>query len=193
MKPLIRSKLALVRGGAVAAAAFACAAALTPGAAQAGYSFQTINDPADFPPPPGAGGLTFTNLMGINSSGDLIAGFYGSGQAGDPNTGFLLTLPTKTFMPDNATFPGLLPPFTAAQTQITALNETSGVTGYTYPTNNGVAVDFQFGFFEKGGVFTMVNNPKTPDCSMPGALRFRRDNRKPADRREQRGYRGRLL
>jgi hypothetical protein len=38
--------------------------------------------------------------MGINSSGDMIAGFYGSGQAGDPNTGFLLTLP-NTFKPEN--------------------------------------------------------------------------------------------
>ena len=42
-------------------------------------------------------------------------------------------------------------------------------TGYTYPTNNGVPVDFQFGFYEQGGVFHMVNNPKTPDCSVPGA------------------------
>ena len=30
----------------------------------------------------------------------MIAGFYGSGQAGDPNTGFLLTLPSKTFIPE---------------------------------------------------------------------------------------------
>ena len=29
--------------------------------------------------------------------------------------------------------------------------------------------DFQFGFYEKGGMFTMVNNPKTPDCSVSGA------------------------
>ncbi len=29
--------------------------------------------------------------------------------------------------------------------------------------------DFQFGFYEKGGAFTMVNNPKTPDCSVSGA------------------------
>ena len=66
-----------------------------------------------------------------------------------------------------------MPPFNAAQTQITALNDIGTLTGYTYPTNNGVAVDFQFGFYEKGGVFTMVNNPKTPDCSMLGCLRSR--------------------
>ena len=90
-------KLAVARrrgAGITAAALAACGAALAPtGAQAAGYSFQTINDPADFPPPPGAGGLTFTNLMGITSNGDTIPGFYGSGQAGDPNTGFVLTLP----------------------------------------------------------------------------------------------------
>jgi hypothetical protein len=31
-----------------------------------------------------------------------------------------------------------------------------------------VATDFQFGFYEQGGVFTMVNNPQTPDCSVAG-------------------------
>lgn len=161
MKPLIRSKLALVRGGVVAAAAFACAAALTPGAAQAGYQFLTINDPADNP----FMGTTFTNLMGITSNGDTIPGFYGSGQAGDPNTGFVLTLPSKTFTSSNATFPGLVPPFNAAQTQMTAINGNGTTfTGYTYPTNTGVATDFQFGFYEQGGVFHMVNNPATPNC-----------------------------
>ena len=38
------------------------------------------------------------------------------------------------------------------QSQITALNDFGTLTGYTYPTNNGVAVDFQFGFYEKGDV-----------------------------------------
>jgi PEP-CTERM motif-containing protein len=158
----LKLAVARPRGAGIAAAALvACGAALVSTGAQAGYSFQTINDPADFPPPPGAGGLTFTNLMGINSSGDMIAGFYGSGAAGDPNTGFLLTLPTKTFTPEN--FPGM------PQSQITALNDIGTLTGYTYPTNNGVPVDFQFGFYEKGGTFTQVNNPKTPNCGMAGA------------------------
>jgi hypothetical protein len=165
MKATISTILAFARssaGGIAVAGLAACGAALTPtGAHAAGYSFQTINDPADFPPPPGAGGLTFTNLMGITSNGHTIAGFYGSGQAGDPNTGFVLTLP-NTFAPNN--FPAF------PQTQITAINGNGTTfTGYTYPTNNGVPVDFQFGFYEKGGAFTMVNNPKTPDCSVSGA------------------------
>lgn len=161
------------RAGIAVAALAACGAALAPTGAQAGgYSFETINDPADkpFPPPPATGGVTFTNLMGITSNGDTIPGFYGSGQAGDPNTGFVLTLPSKTFTPDNASFPDLVPPFHVAQTQITAINGNGTTfTGYTYPTNNGVPVDFQFGFYEQGGVFHMVNNPKTPDCSVSGA------------------------
>ncbi len=77
--------------------------------------------------------------MGITSNGDTIPGFYGSGQAGDPNTGFVLTLPSKTFTASNASFPGLVPPFNAAQTQMTAINGNGTTfTGYTYPTNNGV-------------------------------------------------------
>jgi hypothetical protein len=164
----LKLAIARPRNALLAAAALAaCGPALAPtGAQAAGYSFETINDPADKP----FMGATFTNLMGITSNGDTIPGFYGSGQAGDPNTGFVLTLPSKTFTPDNASFPGLSPPFHVAQTQITAINGNGTTfTGYTYPTNNGVPVDFQFGFYEQGGVFHMVNNPKTPDCSVSGA------------------------
>ena len=174
MKTSVFTKLALARprtvGIAVAALA-ACAAALAATPAQAGYSFEIINDPNDkpFPPPPATGGVTFTNLMGITRNGDTIAGFYGSGQANDPNTGFVLTLPSKTFTADNANFPDSVPPFHVAQTQITAVNENGTTfTGYTYPTNLGVPFDFQFGFYEQGGKFTMVNNKETPDCSVSG-------------------------
>jgi hypothetical protein len=170
MKTTVFTKLALARprtAGIAVAALAACGAALAATPAQAGYSFEIINDPNDkpFPPPPATGGVTFTNLMGITSNGDTIPGFYGSGQAGDPNTGFVLTLPSKTFTSSNATFPGLVPPFNAAQTQMTAINGNGTTfTGYTYPTNTGVATDFQFGFYEQGGVFHMVNNPATPNC-----------------------------
>jgi PEP-CTERM motif-containing protein len=170
MKTSVFTKLAFARPRAswiAAVALAACGVALAATSAQARYNFETINDPADNPPPPGAGGVTFTNLMGITSNGATIAGFYGSGQAGDPNTGFVLTLPSKTFTPDNASFPDLAPPFNAAQTQITAVNGNGTTfTGYTYPTNLGVPLDFQFGFYEQGGVFHMVNNPETPNCGM---------------------------
>jgi hypothetical protein len=110
------------------------------------FTFQTFNDPADHNSP------TFNNLLGINNF-DLIAGFYGSGAAGDPNQGYLLT-PNGAFIPEN--FPG------SAQTQLTGLNDTGIMVGYLYKTNLGVAIDNQFGFYESGGVFHEVNNPNTP-------------------------------
>jgi hypothetical protein len=112
------------------------------------YRFQTFDDPAD---------PTFNNLMGINESG-LIAGFYGSGDAGHPNQGYLLTQ-SRNFIPMD--FPPT-PQNPALQTQLTGLNDRNVQVGYLYNTNNGVPVDNQFGFYVKNGVFTEVNNPKTP-------------------------------
>ena len=107
MKATISTILAFARpsaGGIAVAGLAACGAALAPtGAHAAGYSFQTINDPAQFRPRRAR--FTFTNLMGITSNGDTIPGFYGSGQAGDPNTGFVLTLPSK---PSPPTMPAFL-------------------------------------------------------------------------------------
>jgi hypothetical protein len=121
------------------------------------YSFATFDDPVDISFAAMQNIPTFTNLMGINEKG-LIAGFYGSGNAGDPNQGFLLTLP-GTFTPED--FPPTLQN-PALQTQLTGLNNKGVEVGYFYNTNNGVPVDNQFGFFEKNGVFTEVNNPNTP-------------------------------
>jgi hypothetical protein len=126
------------------------------------YSFLTVDDPVDVNFAAMQNIPSFTNLLGINDKG-LIAGFYGSGNAGDPNQGFLLTLP-GTFTPEE--FPASSQnPVTAAQvlqTQLTGLNDRGIVVGYFYNTNNGIPVDNQFGFFEKNGVFTEVNNPNTP-------------------------------
>ena len=165
MKTSVFARLALApsRAAGIAAAALAaCGAALAPTGAQAGYGFEIINDPADKPfPPPPAMGKTFTNLLGINNN-HMIAGFYGSGAAGDPNTGFLLTLP-HTFMPENFPAP-------SKQTQMTGLNDNGTFVGYNYFTNGGVPVDNQFGFYLKGGVFHPVNNPATPTSPPPGIL-----------------------
>ena len=126
------------------------------------YSFLTVDDPVDVNFAAMQNIPSFTNLLGINDKG-LIAGFYGSGNAGDPNQGFLLTLP-GTFTPEE--FPASSQnPVTAAevlQTQLTGLNDKGIVVGYFYNTNNGIPVDNQFGFFERNGVFTEVNNPNTP-------------------------------
>ena len=58
-------------------------------------------------------------------------------------------------------------PRRTAQTQLTGLNNNGFRVGYLYPTNNGVPVDNQFGFYETGGIFTQVNNPKTPTSPPP--------------------------
>jgi hypothetical protein len=139
----------IVASLASAALAVAVCILLAPASAQAqGYNFQIKNDPTE---PPGE---IFNNLLGINNS-DFIAGFYGSGNPGFPNKGFTLTLP-NTFTSMN--FPG------SAQTQLNGLNNTGVIVGYFYTTNLGVPSDNQFGFFEKGGVFTEKNNPQTPNC-----------------------------
>jgi hypothetical protein len=115
------------------------------------FNFKTIDDPAD---------LTFNNLQGINNR-DLITGFYGSGDPGHPNQGYTVT-PSGSFTPVD--FPG------KAQTQLNGLNDNGVMVGYFYPTNNGVPLDNQFGFFVKDGVFTPVNNPHTPTAPNPGVL-----------------------
>jgi hypothetical protein len=115
------------------------------------FNFQTIDNPAD---------PTFNNLMGIDNKG-LIAGFYGSGDPGHPNQGYLLTLPNTFTAVD---FPG------QAQTQLTGLNDKGIEVGYFYPTNNGIPVDNQFGFYVRDGIFTAVNNPKTPTNPNPGVI-----------------------
>ena len=119
----------------------AMASWLTGASAQAGPTFQTINNPAD---------LTFNQLLGINNSG-LIAGYFGSGAVGHPNQGYAYS--GGVFTPTN--FPG------SVQTQVTGLNNTGTLVGFWAPTNLG-AGDPNFGFYEKGGVFTTVINPSTP-------------------------------
>jgi hypothetical protein len=126
--------------------------------------FTTFDDPVDISFATMHSIPTFTNLLGINNEG-LIAGFYGSGNMGDPNQGFLLIpIGSGTFIPED--FPSSSQdPVTGnqvLQTQLTGLNDNGLVVGYFYNTNNGVPVDNQFGFYERNGVFTEVNNPNTP-------------------------------
>src|SRR5712692_10227913 len=71
------------------------------------FHFQTVSFPGD----------TFTQLLGINSSG-TIAGYHGA----DPNNrGFVLTLPT-TFTAEN--FPG------SDQTQVIGINNRGNTAGF---------------------------------------------------------------
>lgn len=102
-----------------------------------GYSFQTLNDPADnaLQTP------VFNQLLGINDSG-VIVGYYGDG-ATVPNNGFVYT---GSFTPANVSG--------AAQTQVVAINNTQS--GGSFGTA-GFYVDGggnNHGFTKMGGTTT---------------------------------------
>jgi len=129
----------------------------TPPDASSNYAFKTIDNPQD---------LTFNQLLGVNDS-NVIAGYFGSGQPGHPNKGYVIPSSqlrdsgrqhsyygsrrqgrqlSTTFLPEN--FPG------SAQTQVTGLN------------NSGVTVGFwadaqgdNFGFYTANGRFHMADFP----------------------------------
>ena len=48
---------------------------------------------------------------------------------------------------------------------MTGLNDLGVQVGYFYKTNLGTAIDDQFGFYLRDGVFQEVNNPHTPTPS----------------------------
>ncbi len=117
----------------------ATVALMTSGVSHASpYTFQTYDNPA---------GPTFNQLLGINNAG-TIAGYYGSGVAGQPNQGYTLVTPS-TYTNEN--FPG------SVQTQVTGINNIGTTVGFWSNTNNGT--DANFGFVDQQGVFTNVNNP----------------------------------
>jgi hypothetical protein len=115
------------------------------GAHAATFTFTTLDNPAD---------PTFNQLLGINDSG-VIAGYFGSGQAGHPNQGYTVAPPYTTFVPDN--LPG------SVQTQATGINAMGTTTGFWSDTNLGSG-DNNFGFIrlttKKGSYeYISVNDP----------------------------------
>ncbi|MFZ3266261.1 MAG: hypothetical protein WA172_19805 [Terriglobales bacterium] len=108
---------------------------MTSAFAQTVYKFQTIDYTGD----------TFTQLLGINNSGD-IAGYHGA----DVNQGFTYSLKTKTFTNEN--FPG------SAMTQVIGINNEPFKTSGFYVLKSGKTE----GFTDYQGTFTTVNFPKTP-------------------------------
>ena len=101
------------------------------------------------------GDPAFNQLLGINNSG-TIAGYFGSGVAGQPNQGYTTTtasiLGTPSFTSEN--FPG------SVQTQVTGINDRGQTVGFYSPTNLGS--DANFGFYNKTpGSYTAVFNPLT--------------------------------
>ena len=141
-----------VTGAAVAAVAVAGSLALG-GVAQAAtatghqartataYTFTTLNDQAD---------PTFNQLLGINVH-NVIAGYFGSGAAGHPNKGYLLTPPYGQGSYVNENFPG------STQTQVTGIDDKGNTTGF-WVTAGGT----NHGFVEWNGVFASYTDPKTP-------------------------------
>ena len=85
-----------------------------------GYQVLTLNDRSD---------ITFNQLLGINNDG-VIAGYFGSGNAGQPNKGYQLRPPFAQGDFGSENFPG------SAQTQVTGLND-FGVTVGFFSTQNG--------------------------------------------------------
>jgi probable HAF family extracellular repeat protein len=103
--------------------------------AQTNYSFQTLNYPGD----------TFTQLLGINNSGD-IAGYHGA----DVNQGFTYSTKNKTFTTEN--YPK------SAMTQVIGINNEPFKTSGFYVLKSGKTQ----GFTDYQGAFTTINFPKTP-------------------------------
>jgi hypothetical protein len=79
-----------------------------------GYSFGTLDDP---------GSATFNELLSINNNGH-IGGYFGSGAAGHPNTGYILRPPYGQAKYQKIMFPG------SAQTRLTGLNNTGVQVGF---------------------------------------------------------------
>jgi hypothetical protein len=153
------TRLRLGRRAALALATSALAAgvlstqaqadATSPPDASANYAYQTIDNPQD---------LTFNQLLGINDSG-TIAGYFGSGQPGHPNKGYVIPSRSmqsrqfdwgRTSQPSfvNENFPG------SAQTQVTGLNNTGATVGFWAD-----AAGDNFGFYKAHGQYHIANFP----------------------------------
>jgi hypothetical protein len=109
----------------------------------AGQAFTTLDNQGD---------PTFNQLLGINNRGQ-IAGYFGSGAAGHPNKGYLLTLQHGMSAFQNENFPG------SVQTQVTGLNDHGVTVGFWSNQNTASMMNNNFGFYAMGGRFHTVNFP----------------------------------
>ena len=109
--------------GALAASALAVAGvagtasaapATQPPDASGNFAFHTVNNNRDD---------TFNQLLGINDSG-TIAGYFGSGEKGHPNRGYVVRPPYAQGNFANENFPG------AAQTQVVGINNNGDTVGF---------------------------------------------------------------
>jgi hypothetical protein len=114
------------------------------------YQVLTLNDRRD---------LTFNQLLGINNEG-LIAGYFGSGAAGHPNKGYVLSAPFAQRDFGNENVPG------SVQTQVTGLNDRGVTVGFWSRQNTASMANANFGFYTVHGKFFTVNFP-TGDNAKP--------------------------
>lgn len=105
---------ALVVTGAAGVVGTASAASTQPPDASANFVFHTVNNNRDD---------TFNQLLGINNSG-TIAGYFGSGEKGHPNRGYVVRPPYAQGNFTNENFPG------AAQTQVVGINNNGDTVGF---------------------------------------------------------------
>jgi hypothetical protein len=116
------------------------------------YRFQTLDNARD---------LTFNQLLGINGHG-LIAGYFGSGAAGHPNKGYLLSPGYGQQNYRNENFPG------SVQTQVTGLNDQGATVGFWSNENNANLSNPNFGFYSLDGWhFHTVVFPTGDNASPP--------------------------
>jgi hypothetical protein len=150
-----------VGGIAIAVGALATMASATPASvgalsATAGYRFSTLDNAND---------VTFNQLLGIDNSGE-IAGYFGSGAAGQPNKGYKLFPPYGQANYANENFPG------SVQTQVTGLNDQGDTVGFWSSMNTSSMVNDNFGFYKlKGHKFRSVQFP-TGDNASPVVNQF---------------------
>ena len=107
-----------------------------------GWSFSKLNNSND---------PTFNQLLGINNQGQ-IAGYFGSGAAGHPNKGYVLSLGRSSSF-TNENFP------TGIQTQVIGINDTGVSVGFWSTQNTKSMANNNFGFYDWHGQFHSVNFP----------------------------------
>jgi probable HAF family extracellular repeat protein len=111
------------------------------------YTFGTVDNPAD---------PAFNELLGINSAG-TAAGYSGSGAAGQPSQGYLVSPPYGASDYTSENYPG------ATQTQVTAVNDLGDSAGWFTPGSGGSDT----GFVDWNGTYEVMPHPTQgcPKCT----------------------------
>jgi hypothetical protein len=131
----------LTAGGGALTLAQGAAHATTVHRSATSYTFTTLDNAHD---------PAFNQLLGINSK-NVISGYFGSGQTGSPNKGYLLKPPYAQSNYVNENYP------LSQQTQVTALNNKGDTAGFwVNPQGTNTA------FVRWNGVYASYTDPHTP-------------------------------